>query len=71
MLLLSQQFTRTEQVAPVPMTAPRKSENKERMTGYNPAPTVQDTSVQGNYEWRGKEQRERTEVGRAMLETQD
>ena len=56
----------------MPMTAPRKSEHKEWMTGYNPVPTVQGTVL----EWRGKEQREcgyvnYIEVGRATLETQD
>ena len=60
----------------MPMTAPRKSEHKERMTGSNPVPTVQGTNIQGNYEWRGKEQRECVyanyiEVRRAMPETQD
>lgn len=60
----------------MPMTAPRKSEHKEQMTRYNLVPTAQGTDIQGNYEWRGKEQRECVyvnyiEVGRATPETQD
>ena len=53
------------------MSAPRKSENKQQVTGYNPASTVKRHKHYGKLRERsGTGNRKQIEVGRAMLEIQ-